>query len=60
MPGYAILNAIYERDITRNLKLSLRLDNISDHKYTLARTSQGDYNTYGSSGYLGLKYTFNP
>lgn len=59
IPGYAIINAMYERDITRKLKLSLRLDNITNHKYTLVRSFSGDYNTYGSSGYLGLKYTFN-
>lgn len=56
IPGYAIINAMFERKLQHDLTLQLRADNLLDRRYTLVRSSSGDYNTYGRSLFVTLRY----
>ena len=51
--GYALLNLSATTQLTRELGLVARIDNVGDKDYQLART----YATGGRRGYVGLKWT---
>ena len=51
--GYTLLNLSASTQITPSLSLLVRIDNVGDKDYTLAR----GYATAGRSGYVGLKWT---
>ena len=51
--GYALLNLSATTQLTREIGLVARLDNVGDKDYQLART----YATGGRRGYVGLKWT---
>lgn len=51
--GYTLLNLSASTQITRDLNLVLRVDNVGDKNYQLARL----YATAGRSAYVGLKWT---
>ncbi|RZL99913.1 MAG: TonB-dependent receptor [Variovorax sp.] len=50
--GYTIFNLVASTQITRDLTLIARIDNVGDKDYVLART----YATSGRAGYIGLKW----
>ena len=52
MGGYAVINLHAERMLTASLALTLRVDNLADKDYQLART----YPTGGRSAHLGLRW----
>lgn len=56
IPGYALVNLMFARELQRDLTLQLRADNLFDHHYTLVRSYSGDYNTYGRSLFVTLRY----
>jgi vitamin B12 transporter len=51
--GYTLLNLSATTQLTRELSLVARIDNVGDKDYQLART----YATGGRRGYVGLKWT---
>ena len=51
--GYTLLNLSAATQLTRDLALVARLDNVADKDYTLAR----GYATAGRTAYLGLRWT---
>ena len=51
--GYTLLNLVASTQLTRDLSLVARLDNVGDKDYMLAR----GYANAGRTGYLGLKWT---
>ena len=51
--GYTLLNLVASTQLTRDLSLVARLDNVGAKDYMLAR----GYATAGRTGYLGLKWT---
>jgi len=51
--GYALLNLSATTQLTRELGLVARIDNVGDKDYQLART----YATGGRRGYVGVKWT---
>ena len=53
LAGYTVLNLVASTQITRDLGLVARVDNVGDKDYTLAR----GYATGGRNAYLGLKWT---
>ena len=50
--GYTVFNLVASTQITRDLSLVARIDNVGDKDYVLART----YATSGRAGYIGLKW----
>lgn len=51
--GYAVLNLVASTQLTRDIGLVARIDNVGDKDYMLAR----GYATGGRNAYLGLKWT---
>ncbi|CAN7263251.1 TonB-dependent receptor domain-containing protein [Variovorax paradoxus] len=51
--GYTVLNLVASTQITRDIGLVARVDNVGDKDYTLAR----GYATGGRNAYIGLKWT---
>jgi vitamin B12 transporter len=51
--GYAVLNLVASTQLTRDIGLVARVDNVGDKDYMLAR----GYATGGRNAYLGLKWT---
>jgi vitamin B12 transporter len=51
--GYTVFNLVASTQITRDLSLVARIDNVGDKDYVLARM----YATSGRAGYIGLKWT---
>ncbi len=51
--GYGVLNLVASTQLTRDIGLVARVDNVGDKDYMLAR----GYATGGRSAYLGLKWT---
>ena len=52
MGGYGVVNLRADRALTPGLVLELRLDNVADKDYQLART----YATAGRTATLGLRW----
>ena len=50
--GYTVFNLVASTQLTRELSLIARIDNVGDKDYVLART----YATSGRAGYIGLKW----
>ena len=50
--GYTVFNLVASTQLTRELSLVARIDNVGDKDYVLART----YATSGRAGYIGLKW----
>ena len=53
LSGYTVLNLVASTQITRDIGLVARVDNVGDKDYTLAR----GYATGGRNAYIGLKWT---
>jgi vitamin B12 transporter len=51
--GYGVLNLVADRTLARGLALQVRIDNVADKPYELART----YATAGRSGQVALRWT---
>lgn len=52
LPGYTLLNMVADYEISKHLKLALRVDNLLDKDYMLAH----GYNTLGRTFFAGLSY----
>lgn len=52
LSGYVLVNAVLSRDVAADTKLVLRLDNVFDQAYELAK----GYGTAGRTVYLGVQY----
>jgi vitamin B12 transporter len=56
MAGYGLVNAAYEYALNKDTRLGVRVDNLFDKDYALARTSTRFYETPGRSVFLTLRY----
>lgn len=56
LAGYALVNTAYEYALNPDTLLGLRIDNLFDREYALARTSSRFYDTPGRGVFLTLRY----
>ncbi len=54
--GYGIVNMAYLHPLGKDLDLQARVENLFDKDYVLASSYSGDYNTFGRSFFLTLRY----
>jgi len=54
--GYGIVNLAYRQPLGRDFDLQARVENVFDKDYVLASSFSGDYNTFGRSLFLTLRY----
>lgn len=55
LPGYGLLNLFAQRKLAKDYTLLLRIDNLADHAYQLAKT----YDSAGRSVFLGIRWAPN-
>jgi len=56
LAGYGLVNAAYEYALNKDVRLAMRIDNLFDRDYALARTSTRFYDVPGRSLFLTLRY----
>ncbi|HSJ79610.1 MAG TPA: TonB-dependent receptor [Thiobacillus sp.] len=56
LAGYGLVNAAYEYALNKDTRLGVRIDNLFDKDYALARTSTRFYETAGRSLFVTLRY----
>jgi len=56
LAGYGLVNAAYEYALNPDTRLGIRIDNLFDKDYALARTSTRFYETPGRSLFVTLRY----
>lgn len=56
LPGYGLVNAVYDYALNKDTRLGLRIDNLFDQDYALARTSTRLYAAPGRSVFVTLRY----
>lgn len=56
LAGYGLVNAAYEYALNKDTKFGLRIDNLFDRDYALARTSTRFYDSPGRGVFLTLRY----
>jgi len=56
LAGYGLVHAAYEYAINKDTSLGLRLENMFDHEYALARSRTRFYSTPGRSVFLSLRW----
>jgi vitamin B12 transporter len=54
--GYGIVNLAYRRPLGKDTDIQARVENLFDKDYVLASSFSGDYNTFGRSIFLTLRY----
>lgn len=54
--GYGIVNLAYRHNLGKDADLLARVENLFDKAYVLASSFSGDYNTFGRSLFLTLRY----
>lgn len=54
--GYGIVNLAYRHSLGKDADLLVRVENLFDKAYVLASSFSGDYNTFGRSLFLTLRY----
>lgn len=54
--GYGIVNLAYRQALGKDIDLQARVENLFDKDYVLASSFSGDYNTFGRSLFLTLRY----
>lgn len=54
--GYGLVNLMYERELGPQTTLQMRIDNLFDKSYALARNSTGNYNVEDRGLHLSLRY----
>jgi len=54
--GYGIVNLAYRQPLSKDFDLQARVENLFDKDYVLASSFSGDYNTFGRSLFLTLRY----
>lgn len=54
--GYGIVNLAYRHSLGKDADLLARVENLFDKSYVLASSFSGDYNTFGRSLFLTLRY----
>lgn len=56
LAGYGLVNAAYEYTLNKDTRLGVRIDNLFDKAYALARTSTRFYETPGRGVFVTLRY----
>ncbi|MDP2786727.1 MAG: TonB-dependent receptor [Pseudomonadota bacterium] len=56
LAGYSLVNAAYEYALDKDTRLGLRIDNLFDRDYALARTSTRFYEVPGRGVFVTLRY----
>jgi vitamin B12 transporter len=56
LAGYGLVNAVYEYALNPDTRLGIRIDNLFDRDYALARTGTRFYETPGRSLFVSLRY----
>lgn len=56
LAGYGLVNAAYEYALNKDTRFGLRIDNLFDRDYALARTSTRFYDTPGRGMFVTLSY----
>jgi len=56
LPGYGLVNIAYEYALNRDTRLGVRVDNLFDRDYALARTSTRYYDVPGRGMFVTLLY----
>ncbi|MDP2266543.1 MAG: TonB-dependent receptor, partial [Thiobacillus sp.] len=56
LAGYGLVNAAYEYTLNKDTRLGVRIDNLFDKDYALARTSTRFYETPGRGVFVTLRY----
>lgn len=56
LDGYGIVNLAYRQPLGKDFDLQARVENLFDKDYVLASSFSGDYNTFGRSLFLTLRY----
>jgi vitamin B12 transporter len=54
--GYGIVNLAYRQALGKDIDLQARVENLFDKDYVLASSFSGDYNTFGRSLFLTLRF----
>ena len=54
--GYGIVNLAYRHSLGKDADVQVRVENLFDKEYVLASSFSGDYNTFGRSLFLTLRY----
>ncbi len=56
LAGYGLVNAAYEYTLNKDTRIGVRLDNLLDKDYALARTSTRFYEAHGRGVFVTLRY----
>ncbi|MEW5787820.1 MAG: TonB-dependent receptor [Pseudomonadota bacterium] len=56
LAGYGIVNLAWKHPLPGDLEVQARLENLFDRHYVLASSFSGDYNTFGRSLFVTLRY----
>ncbi|MBW8369721.1 MAG: TonB-dependent receptor [Thiobacillus sp.] len=56
LAGYGLVNAAYEYALNKDTRFGIRVDNLFDKDYALARTTTRFYETPGRSLFVSLRY----
>jgi vitamin B12 transporter len=56
LPGYGLVNAAYEYAMNKDTRLEIRIDNLFDKDYALARTGTRFYAVPGRGAFVTLRY----
>lgn len=56
LSGYGLVNAVYDYALNKDTRLGIRIDNLLDKDYALARTSTRFYDAPGRGVFVTLRY----